>query len=78
MTGPIFTQTIQGCARCRSWGHENLEWKPFEHDFTVFFRNRQTGELEEYLATHWSMCPMLGEPIFMANRVTPTTRREAA
>lgn len=54
--GEPFVASINGCARCRGEGHNNLVWHPLR--YPVEWRDTT-------IATHWAFCPELGEPILM-------------
>lgn len=55
---PEFIMDQTGCARCHGEGHQGLVYKKFEHAF------EPEGIKDAY--THWSWCPVNGEPILLA------------
>jgi hypothetical protein len=64
-------QSIVGCARCDGDGHDNLIFEPF---------TRQVEMGDGSRATHWTMCPTLGEPILLVIidvRLEPVNAKDA-
>lgn len=62
MSEIAFTLSIEDCARCRGDGHEDLEFHAFLFPVRV----------EEYVFSHWTICPETGDPILLT-MVDPAT-----
>lgn len=55
-----YTTSIRGCARCHGVGHEDLLFKPMDNPFVGY-----TTDGHKMAITHWSMCPVLDQPIWL-------------
>lgn len=57
------TYHLINCARCG--GEHDATFKPLTNPIPFFEQDERTLEFNEYSFTHWSPCPVNGEPILM-------------